>query len=86
MQIHGFMELTCPASGGRNTWPNIRDYGIGGWSRKKVAGNGQGFSVFPCQLIVWGQLLQAVERDDRGGIVVHSNRTSEGRLSAGKRT
>ena len=35
MQTHGFMELTCPASGG---------------SRKKVAGNGQCFSVFLCPL------------------------------------
>ena len=23
MQEHGFMELTCPASAGRNTWPII---------------------------------------------------------------
>ncbi len=36
MQGRGFMELTCLA---------------GGASRKKVAGNGQGFSVFPCPLV-----------------------------------
>ena len=75
MQMQWFMELTCAASGGRNTWPNIRDYGIGGWSRKKVAGNGQCFSVFLCPLIQrasWireqrpdGHLIEAACREER---------------------
>jgi hypothetical protein len=50
MQTHGFMELTCPASGG---------------SRKKVAGYGQCFSVFLCPL-AFSPGLRAPRRDRHG--------------------
>ncbi len=62
MQTQGFMELTCAASGRRNTWLNIRDYGIGGGSRKKVAGNGQCFSVYLRLLVRPSDATQSVVR------------------------